>query len=62
VVVSLVLTPLYGIWGLLFSMGVVQLFFNVWWPVLRALRGLEQKPADYFLHQFLRPKAWLELF
>jgi O-antigen/teichoic acid export membrane protein len=62
VVVSMVLTPIYGVWGLILSMGLVGLFFNDWWPVLRALRGLKLKPADYFLHQFLRPKAWLELF
>jgi O-antigen/teichoic acid export membrane protein len=62
VVVSVVLTPFFGVWGLLLSMGLVQACFNNWWPVLRALRGLGQKPGDYFLHQYLRPKAWLELF
>ncbi len=62
VVVSMVLTPIYGVWGMLLSMGLVGLCFNNWWPVLRALRGLGLKPGDYFLHHFLRPKAWLELF
>lgn len=62
VVVSLVLTPICGVWGVILSMGLVGLCFNNWWPVLRALRGLNQKPADYFFYQYLRPKAWLELF
>ena len=58
---SLVLTPVYGVWGMLLSAGVVQLCYANWWPVLRALRGLGLKPADYFTHNFLSPKAWLEL-
>lgn len=62
VVVSLALTPVYGVWGVIISMGVVGICFNNWWPVLRALRGLNEKPASYLLHQYLRPKAWLELF
>ena len=62
VVVSLILTPFCGVWGLLFSMGLSGMCFNNWWPVLRALRGLNQKPAGYFLNQYVRPKAWLELF
>ena len=62
VVVSLILTPLCGVWGVILSMGLVAACFSNWWPVLRALRGLGLKPGDYFLHHFLRPKAWLELF
>jgi O-antigen/teichoic acid export membrane protein len=62
VVAGIVLTPAYGLWGLILSMGLVQLCYNNWWPVLRALKGLNLKPRDYFLHHYLRPKAWLELF
>jgi O-antigen/teichoic acid export membrane protein len=62
VVVSVIATPYWGLWGLLLSMGLVQLLFNDWWPVLRGLRGLGVKPGAFFLHQYLRPKAWLELF
>ena len=62
VVISMALTPIYGVWGVILSMGLVGLCFNNWWPVLRALRGLGLKPANYFLHQYLRPTAWLELF
>ena len=62
VVASLALTHACGVWGLLLSMGLVQAAFSDWWPVLRALRGLGLKPADFFIHQYLRPKAWLELF
>jgi O-antigen/teichoic acid export membrane protein len=62
VVVSALLTPFYGLWGLILSMGLIQALFNDWWPVLRGLRGLGFKPGAYFLHHYLRPKAWLELF
>lgn len=62
VVAAMILTPYCGIWGLILSMGVVQLCFNNWWPVLRGLKGLGVKPGAYFAHQYLRPKAWLELF
>jgi hypothetical protein len=62
VVASVILTPLMGLWGMILSMGVVQLCFNNWWPVLRGLKGLGVKPGAYFAHQYLRPKAWLELF
>ncbi len=59
---SLTLTPLYGMWGLLLAMGGVPACYNNWWPVLRALRGLELSPRIYFRQHYLRPKAWLELF
>ncbi len=62
VVISLGLTPVLGVWGVVLSTGLVSACFNNWWPVLRALRGLNLKPAEFFLHQYLRPKAWLELF
>jgi len=62
VIASLILTPMYGLWGMILSMGVVQLCYNNWWPVLRALQGLGLKPGTYFAHHYLRPKAWLELF
>jgi O-antigen/teichoic acid export membrane protein len=62
VVISLVLTPLFGVWGVILSTGIVGVCFNNWWPVLRALRGLNLKPGEFFIHHYLRPKAWLELF
>ena len=40
IILSLLLTPRFGVWGMLLSTGVVQLCFNNWWPVLRGIRGL----------------------
>lgn len=45
---SFFLTPAWSIWGILFSFGIVQLSFNNWWPVLRAIRGLGLRPAAYW--------------
>jgi O-antigen/teichoic acid export membrane protein len=61
VLCSLILTPIYGVWGMLISTGVIQAFYNNWWPILRALRGLGLRPADYFIHNFLSPKSWFKL-
>ena len=61
-IMSLVLTPFWGVWGLLISMGVVQLAFTDWWPVFRALKGLNLSPRVFFIHHYLRPRAWVELF
>jgi len=58
IISSVVLTPRYGVWGMLISTGLVQASYNNWWPVLRALRGLELKPSHYFIHIFLRPRPW----
>jgi O-antigen/teichoic acid export membrane protein len=60
VICSVLLTPVYGVWGMLMSAGLIQLCYSNWWPVLRALRGLGLRPADYFIHHFLSPKAWLK--
>ena len=60
VICSVLLTPVYGVWGMLISIGLVQLCYANWWPVLRALQGLGLKPTDYFIHHFLNPKSWLK--
>jgi O-antigen/teichoic acid export membrane protein len=52
VVLAVVLTPKFGVWGLLISEGVVQTCYDNWWCVLRALRGLKLNPYRYFLHFF----------
>jgi O-antigen/teichoic acid export membrane protein len=62
VLVSLVLTPVMGVWGLLLSMGGVQLAFNDWWPVWRGLRGLQSRPGEFFRRHYFRLRAWRELF
>jgi O-antigen/teichoic acid export membrane protein len=54
-------TPYTGVWCLLLSTGLVQLCYNNWWPILRALRGLNLNPRLFFLQHFFRPKAWFEL-
>src|SRR5260221_3271184 len=47
VVLSAVLTPRLGVWGLLLSSGCVQLAFNNWWPVLRGIRGLGMTTGQF---------------
>ena len=53
VALSLVLVPRYGLWGAVVSAGSVQLCFNNWWPVVRALRGLGNASKTYW-HGFFR--------
>jgi O-antigen/teichoic acid export membrane protein len=55
VLASVLLTPKFGVWGLLISEGVVQACYNNWWPVRRALRGLKLDPPRYFLRFFFQP-------
>jgi O-antigen/teichoic acid export membrane protein len=57
VIVSLILTPKFGIWGLIISQGAIQACYNNWWCVVRALRGLNVKPSHYFLRHFLALRA-----
>lgn len=49
---SLILTPRFGLWGMLLSAGGVQLCFNNWWPVLRAIRGLGPAAENYWRRFF----------
>ena len=48
VVLSVLLTPRIGVWGMLLAQGVVQLCFNNWWPVVRGIRGLAISPRTYW--------------
>jgi len=48
IVLSVLLTPRFGLWGMLFASGFVQLCFNNWWPVLRAIRGLGPAGQNYW--------------
>jgi O-antigen/teichoic acid export membrane protein len=43
---SLLLTPRYGLAGLMLSYGIVQLAFNHWWPVVRGLKTLKPEPTS----------------
>jgi O-antigen/teichoic acid export membrane protein len=40
ILLSVILTPFMGIWGMLLAQGVTQACFNNWWVVYRAVRGL----------------------
>ena len=53
VCLSVFLTPRIGVWGMLLAAGGVQLAFNNWWPVLRAVRGLGDAANGYW-RGFLR--------
>lgn len=48
VTLSVLLTPRIGVWGMLLAQGIVQLSFNNWWPVVRAIRGLSVSPRAYW--------------
>jgi O-antigen/teichoic acid export membrane protein len=52
VIASVLLTPRFGVWGMLLAAGVVQLCFNNWWPVLRAIRGLGPAGQNYWRFSF----------
>lgn len=47
VALSIVLTPRLGLWGIIISMGIVELSCNNWWQVLRAIRGLGLSAKEY---------------
>jgi O-antigen/teichoic acid export membrane protein len=44
---STVLTPKFGVWGLLASQGLVQLCFNNWWTVLCGIRSLNMSFVQF---------------
>jgi O-antigen/teichoic acid export membrane protein len=48
VILSVLLTPRFGVWGMLVATGLVQLCFNNWWPILRAIRGLGPAGQNYW--------------
>jgi O-antigen/teichoic acid export membrane protein len=48
IILSVLLTPRLGVWGMLLASGLVQLCFNNWWPVLRAIRGLGPAGQNYW--------------
>lgn len=52
-VLSLILTPRLGIWGMLLAQGFIQACFNNWWPIWRALRGLKISWTEYW-QRYLR--------
>jgi O-antigen/teichoic acid export membrane protein len=52
VILSSLLAPRMGIWGLLISAGVVQACYNNWWPVVRALSGLNVSTRRYWAYFF----------
>jgi O-antigen/teichoic acid export membrane protein len=48
IILSVFLTPRFGVWGMLLATGLVQLCFNNWWPVVRAIRGLGPAGQNYW--------------
>jgi O-antigen/teichoic acid export membrane protein len=40
IALSIMLTPRFGVWGLLVAPGIVQALCSNWWVVLRGIRGL----------------------
>lgn len=60
VVVSLVLTPTFGFWGMLAAQGLVQLSFNNWWVVWRGLQSLNEARHTYW-RRFWNVRSLLHL-
>jgi O-antigen/teichoic acid export membrane protein len=48
IILSVLMTPRFGVWGMLLATGLVQLCFNNWWPVVRAIRGLGPAGKSYW--------------
>jgi len=57
-VLSVLLTPRLGIWGMLLSTGFVQACFNNWWPIGRAIRGLDLTVRGYARYFFSFSCHW----
>ena len=55
VLLSLLLTPHFGVWGMLIGQGFAQACFNNWWIIYRALRGLGLSWSDYWRRYFRTP-------
>jgi O-antigen/teichoic acid export membrane protein len=53
VLLSVVLTPRMGVWGMLVAQGFVQACFNNWWTIHRAIQGLGLSWRDYW-HRYVR--------
>jgi O-antigen/teichoic acid export membrane protein len=58
VIAGVVLTPRYGLWGMVLSTGIVQACYNNWWPVKRAVTGLEMDFGHYLRYFFLSVSPW----
>jgi O-antigen/teichoic acid export membrane protein len=50
---SLLLTPRFGVWGMLLAQGCTQAAFNNWWTVHRAIRGLGVSWIEYW-HRYVQ--------
>jgi O-antigen/teichoic acid export membrane protein len=46
--ISIILMPFLGIWGIVIAYIIAQFSFNYWWTVLRGIRGLRITSAQYF--------------
>lgn len=55
VLLSLLLTPRFGVWGMLLAQGLVQASFNNWWTVHRAIRGLGLTWTAYWQKYIMLP-------
>src|SRR5207245_161493 len=49
---SLLLTPRLGVWGMLLAQGCTQACFNNWWTIYRAIQGLGIPWTEYWRRYF----------
>lgn len=54
---SIFLAPHFGTWGLIASLGLVQLAFSNWWMVLRGLDSLHLRLSGFLRSLVLGPKS-----
>jgi O-antigen/teichoic acid export membrane protein len=52
---SLLLTPHFGVWGMLLAQGCTQACFNNWWTVYRAIQGLGVPWIEYWQRYMRSP-------
>jgi O-antigen/teichoic acid export membrane protein len=55
VLLSVILTPYFGIWGMLLAQGGTQACFNNWWTIYRAIHGLGLSWTAYWRRYARQP-------
>lgn len=58
VLLSVILTPHLGVLGMILAFLIAQSSYNHWWPVLRGIRGLGYRPAEYWKIFFTQKRVF----
>ena len=55
VLFSVLLTPHFGVLGMLLAQGCIEACFDNWWPIHRAIQGLGLSWTEYWIQYLRRP-------